>query len=132
MGNSLKVGSVAVGGRVWIAPMTGVSDLPFRQTASELGAAYVATEMVACAEFAKGRPDVVRRSAVGEARATGPYLTGAPFDGEIGGAVIDLCMPEADGGETRRRLGTGPPTGNVLGTIRTRAPIVKWRATDGT
>jgi nifR3 family TIM-barrel protein len=46
--------------------MTGVSDLPFRQTAAGLGAAYVATEMVACAEFAKGRPDVVRRSAVGE------------------------------------------------------------------
>ena len=52
-------------GRVWIAPMTGVSDLPFRVTASKLGATYVATEMVACAEFARQRPDVVRRSAVG-------------------------------------------------------------------
>ncbi|MDP9104206.1 MAG: tRNA dihydrouridine synthase DusB, partial [Pseudomonadota bacterium] len=46
--------------------MTGVSDLPFRQTASRLGATYVATEMVACAELARGRPDVVRRAAVGE------------------------------------------------------------------
>jgi len=46
--------------------MTGVSDLPFRRAASRLGAAYVATEMVACAEFSKGRPDVVRRAAVGE------------------------------------------------------------------
>ncbi len=55
-----------MGGRVWIAPMTGVSDLPFRRAASALGAAYVATEMVACAEFSKGRPDVVRRAAVGE------------------------------------------------------------------
>ena len=55
-----------VGGRVWIAPMTGVSDLPFRRAACRLGAAYVATEMVACAEFSKGRPDVVRRAAVGE------------------------------------------------------------------
>ena len=53
-------------GQVWIAPMTGVSDLPFRRAASRLGAAYVSTEMVACAEFAKGRPDVVRRAAVGE------------------------------------------------------------------
>ncbi len=66
MSKSLAVGSVEVGGRVWIAPMTGVSDLPFRRAASRLGAAYVATEMVACAEFAKGRPDVVRRAAVGE------------------------------------------------------------------
>jgi nifR3 family TIM-barrel protein len=66
MSSSLKLGDVAVGGRVWIAPMTGVSDLPFRRAASRLGAAYVATEMVACAEFSKGRPDVVRRAAVGE------------------------------------------------------------------
>jgi nifR3 family TIM-barrel protein len=66
MSSSLEVGRVSVGGRVWIAPMTGVSDLPFRRAASRLGAAYVATEMVACAEFARGRPDVVRRAAVGE------------------------------------------------------------------
>src|SRR5438105_8257213 len=66
MSNLLDIGGTAVGGRIWIAPMTGVSDLPFRRTASRLGAAYVATEMVACAELARGRPDVVRRAAVGE------------------------------------------------------------------
>ncbi len=62
----LRIGEVAVGGRVLLAPMTGVTDLPCRRAASRAGAAYVATEMVACAEFAKGRPDVVRRAAVGE------------------------------------------------------------------
>ena len=51
MSSSLKIGDVEVGGRAWIAPMTGVSDLPFRKAASKLGATYVATEMVACAEF---------------------------------------------------------------------------------
>src|SRR6185436_17314637 len=66
MGNSVRLGSVEVPGRVWIAPMTGVSDLPFRQAAARLGASYVATEMIACAEFARGRPDVVRRAAVGD------------------------------------------------------------------
>jgi nifR3 family TIM-barrel protein len=66
MSSALRVHDVSVGGRVWIAPMTGVSDLPFRRAASRLGAAYVATEMVACAELSKGRPDVVRRAAVGE------------------------------------------------------------------
>ncbi|HEY1559697.1 MAG TPA: tRNA-dihydrouridine synthase [Caulobacteraceae bacterium] len=45
--------------------MTGVSDLPFREIAAGLGAPYVATEMVACQQFAAGRPDVVRRAAVG-------------------------------------------------------------------
>jgi nifR3 family TIM-barrel protein len=46
--------------------MTGVCDLPFRRAATRLGAPYVATEMVACAELSRGRPDVVRRAAVGE------------------------------------------------------------------
>jgi tRNA-dihydrouridine synthase B len=63
---ALKIGDVEIAGRVLVAPMTGVSDLPFRRAASRLGAAYVATEMVACAELARGRPDVVRRAAVGE------------------------------------------------------------------
>ena len=44
----------------------GSADLPFRRAAAKLGAAYVATEMVACVELARGRPDVVRRAAVGE------------------------------------------------------------------
>jgi tRNA-dihydrouridine synthase B len=63
--NGLKIGDVTIPGRVLIAPMTGVSDLPFRQTASGQGAPYVATEMVACDSFARGRPDVVRRAAIG-------------------------------------------------------------------
>jgi tRNA-dihydrouridine synthase len=66
MSNQVQIGGVTIDGRVWIAPMTGVSDLPFRRAASRLGAPYVATEMVACAAFAAGRPDVVRRAAVGE------------------------------------------------------------------
>ena len=66
MGNGLNIGGVHIAGRVLTAPMTGVSDLPFRRAASRLGAPYVATEMVACDSFARGRPDVVRRAAVGE------------------------------------------------------------------
>lgn len=66
MAGGLIIGDVRVPGRVLTAPMTGITDLPFRQTAAELGAAYVATEMVASAELARGRPDVVRRAAVGD------------------------------------------------------------------
>lgn len=66
MNGTLQIGDVTVGGNVLLAPMTGVTDLPFRRAASRLGAAYVATEMVACAELARGRPDVMRRAAVGD------------------------------------------------------------------
>jgi tRNA-dihydrouridine synthase B len=65
MSRTLQIGDVTIPGRVLTAPMTGVSDLPFRQTASAGGAPYVATEMVACDSFVRQRPDVVRRAAIG-------------------------------------------------------------------
>lgn len=65
MTTGLQIGDVKIAGRVLMAPMTGITDLPFRVLASRLGAAYVATEMVAAVELARARPDVVRRAAVG-------------------------------------------------------------------
>jgi tRNA-dihydrouridine synthase B len=65
LSSALRIGDVAVPGRVWLAPMTGVSDLPFRELACRLGASYVATEMVACEQLAQARPDMVRRAAIG-------------------------------------------------------------------
>jgi tRNA-dihydrouridine synthase B len=100
MSSTLDIGGVEVAGRCWIAPMTGVSDLPFRRAASRQGAAYVATEMVACAEFSKGRPDVVRRAAVGEGlplmvvqlvgRDPGHIAEGARLAAQAGAQIIDL------------------------------------------
>src|SRR3954463_12185580 len=100
MSNGLDIGGVKVAGRVWIAPMTGVSDLPFRRAASRLGAAYVATEMVACAELSRGRPDVVRRAAVGEGlplmfvqlvgRDPAHIAEGARMAARAGAQIIDL------------------------------------------
>jgi tRNA-dihydrouridine synthase len=60
----IRIGDVQVDSPVWLAPMTGVSDLPFRKTAAKLGARYVATEMVASKLLASGRRDVVRRAAI--------------------------------------------------------------------
>lgn len=100
MSNALDIGGVKVAGRVWIAPMTGVSDLPFRRAASRLGASYVATEMVACAELSRGRPDVVRRAAVGEGlplmvvqlvgRDPAHMAEGARLAAQAGAEIIDL------------------------------------------
>src|SRR5579871_2973716 len=59
MDSCFDIGGVRIAGRVLNAPMTGVTDLPCRRAASRLGAPYVATEMVACDAFARGRPDVV-------------------------------------------------------------------------
>lgn len=99
---TLRIGGVEIGGRVLNAPMTGISDLPFRQACASQGAAYVATEMVACQEFARGRADVVRRAAVGAglplmvvqlvAREARWVAHGARLAAAAGADIIDLNM----------------------------------------
>ena len=44
-----------------LAPMSGVTDSPFRRMAAQLGAGLVVSEITACASLARGRPDMVRR-----------------------------------------------------------------------
>lgn len=100
MSIKLTVGDIEIPGRVWIAPMTGISDLPFRTAAARQGAPYAATEMVACAEFARGRPDVLRRAAMGEGeglmvvqlvgREARWVAEGARLAAEAGADIIDL------------------------------------------
>jgi len=100
--STLMIGDVCVPGRVLTAPMTGVSDLPFRRAASRAGAAYVATEMVACDAFARGRPDVVRRAAVGDGlpltviqlvgREAQWLAKGAAMAEAAGADIIDINM----------------------------------------
>ena len=99
---SFSIGGVAIGGRVLTAPMTGVSDLPFRRAASKLGAPDVATEMVACDMFARGRADVLRRAAVGDGlplmviqlvgREAQWLAKGAALAEAAGAEIIDINM----------------------------------------
>jgi len=96
---SLKIGDITIPGRVLCAPMTGVTDLPARRIAVAEGSPYVATEMVACDAFARGRPDVVRRAA-GEdlplkviqlvGRDPQWVAAGAKLAEQAGAAIIDL------------------------------------------
>jgi len=98
--NVLQIGDVTVPGRVLIAPMTGVSALPFRHMAHKLGAPYAATEMVACADLENGRPDIVRRAQLGEhgglkivqlvGRDPAHIARGAQLAEESGAHIIDL------------------------------------------
>ena len=98
----LQIGGKAVLGRVWAAPMTGITDLPFRRLLFRLGASYAATEMVASAELARGRPDVMRRAAVGEGlplmvvqlvgREAAFMAQGARMAQAAGAEIIDINM----------------------------------------
>lgn len=43
---ALQVGSVELPNRLFVAPMAGVTDRPFRQLCKQLGAGYAVSEMV--------------------------------------------------------------------------------------
>src|SRR2546430_13497502 len=59
---ALMVGNLVVPNRVVLAPMSGVTDAPFRRLAARLGAGLVVSEMTASAALVQGRSDVVLRT----------------------------------------------------------------------
>ena len=59
---ALKFGGHNLVSPVILAPMSGVSDLPFRRIAQRFGAGLVVSEMVAGRELVSERPDVMRRA----------------------------------------------------------------------
>jgi len=97
----ITVGNVTVPNAVILAPMSGVTDAPFRRAAARLGAGLVVSEMTASDDLAQGRPDALLRAegeglavhvvqlAGCEARWMGE---GARIAEAAGAAVIDINM----------------------------------------
>ncbi len=97
----LRIGDVALANRVLLAPMSGITDAPFRRLAAELGAGLVVSEMTASDDLARGRPMSVLRC---EAAGIGPHVVqlagcearwlaeGARIAEAAGADVIDINM----------------------------------------
>ncbi len=60
--NPIRVGSVSLANRVVLAPMSGVTDAPFRRLVAGLGAGLVVSEMVATQKLIEGRRDACLRA----------------------------------------------------------------------
>src|SRR6476620_4909725 len=58
----LDIGSAQAPNRVILAPMSGITDAPFRRVAEELGAGLVVSEMTACAGLVRGEREATVRS----------------------------------------------------------------------
>ncbi|MEA2884349.1 MAG: tRNA-dihydrouridine synthase [Bradyrhizobium sp.] len=97
----LKIGDIELANRVLLAPMSGVTDAPFRRLAASLGAGLVVSEMTASDDLVHGRPmSVLRCEAAGigahvvqlagcEAR----WMAEGARIAEAGGAdIIDINM----------------------------------------
>ncbi|WP_373236072.1 tRNA dihydrouridine synthase DusB [Cohaesibacter celericrescens] len=59
---SLSIGAVTVPNGVFLAPMSGITDLPFRELAGQFGAGLVISEMVASKAFAVGKEEMRLRA----------------------------------------------------------------------
>ncbi|MDA8332498.1 MAG: tRNA dihydrouridine synthase DusB [Candidatus Dormibacteraeota bacterium] len=60
-GISLRIGTVELDNPIFIAPMAGITDRPFRDLARELGAGLTCTEMTAAAAVVRAPEDAVER-----------------------------------------------------------------------
>ena len=58
----LAVGPTIIPNRVILAPMSGITDTPFRRLAERLGAGLVVSEMTACAGLVRGEREAAVRS----------------------------------------------------------------------
>jgi len=58
----ITIGPVTLPNRVILAPMSGVTDAPFRRLTEQMGAGLVVSEMIACAGLARGEREARIRS----------------------------------------------------------------------
>ena len=98
---TISIGNIELSGRVLLAPMSGVTDLAFRQSVAEVSGSHVVSEMVASEDLARARPDTVRRA---EGAGLSPFILqlagrdphwmreGARLACEAGADIVDINM----------------------------------------
>src|SRR5437868_12192761 len=97
----LKIGDISIATRVLLAPMSGITDAPFRRLAASLGVGLVISEMTASDDLVNGRPMSRLRC---EATGIGPHVVqlagcevrwmaeGARIAESAGAEIIDINM----------------------------------------
>jgi nifR3 family TIM-barrel protein len=97
----LKIGDIEIANRALLAPMSGVTDAPFRRLTAALGAGLVVSEMTASDDLVNGRPMSLLRC---EATGIGPHVVqlagcesrwmteGARVAEAAGADIIDINM----------------------------------------
>ncbi len=98
----LTIGGVALDNPVILAPMSGVTDLPFRRLVRRMGAGLVVSEMVASAAMIRQNRQTLQMvsSAAAEFPLSGQLAGGEPavladaarLNQDLGAAIIDINM----------------------------------------
>jgi tRNA-dihydrouridine synthase B len=97
----ISIGPIALPNPVLLAPMSGVTDAPFRRMVAGQGAGLVISEMTACAALAEGKRNAGRRV---QRHGAGPHVVqlagcearwmaeGARIAADGGADIIDINM----------------------------------------
>ena len=97
----IAIGAIKLANRVVLAPMSGVTDAPFRRLVARLGAGLVVSEMVATQKLIEGRRDACLRAdgagvdihVVQLAGCEARWMSeGARIAEESGASVVDINM----------------------------------------
>ncbi len=101
---TLAISTLRIAAPVLLAPMAGITDLPFRRIAARFGAGLVVSEMVASGEMVTARPSVRAKArtdlGIGDGptsvqlagREAAPMAEAARIVTGMGAAVIDINM----------------------------------------
>ncbi|MBL3597276.1 tRNA dihydrouridine synthase DusB [Rhodovulum sulfidophilum] len=99
---AIRVAGISLDPPVLLAPMAGITDLPFRRLVASFGAGLVVSEMVASQEMVQAKPGIRERAALGLGEAaTAVQLAGRDPDWmaraarmveEQGARIIDINM----------------------------------------
>ena len=101
LGNPIVIGDVTLSNRAFLAPMSGITDLPFRKLAWKYGAGLVVSEMVASEAFIAGQAEMALKAASGDlplhvvqiAGCEARWMAQAAEVAEASGAhIIDINM----------------------------------------
>ncbi|MDY8110358.1 tRNA dihydrouridine synthase DusB [Fulvimarina sp. 2208YS6-2-32] len=108
----LRVGPLELANRVFAAPLSGVSDVPFRRLARRFGAGLVVSEMVASGEFVKGAPEGRLRSL-----RDGPGIHTVQLAGRDPSWMEEAARRLADTGVDLIDINMGCPAKKVVGGL---------------
>ena len=140
----IALGPLAINPPVFLAPLAGITDLPFRRLVARFGAGLVVSEMVASAEVVRAQPEARARAELGfgeqatsiQLAGRDPYwmAEGARLAEEAGADVIELGVPFSDpsaDGPVIQRAGDRA-LGFGIGLLHVLAMVREFRKQDNT
>jgi len=122
---SIQVANLRLDPPVMLAPMAGITDLPFRRLVARFGAGLVVSEMVASGEMLTARPSVQAKARI-DLGLDGSGLTSVQLAGREPGPMAEAARRVADMGAQIIDINMGCPakkvTGGASGSALMRVP----------